>query len=58
MVVVAHPFGDVGLQFVEVAVAAQVDALILERTLQPFDEDVVQPAGLELGGVDASLSFH
>ena len=44
MVVVAHPFGDTGLKLDQIAVAAHVDALILQAAPQPFDEHVVQPA--------------
>src|SRR5207244_5898274 len=57
LVVKVDPFTDSGSCLAPVAVALEIDVLMLERAPQPLDEDVVHPAAAPIHrDLDASLS--
>ena len=57
VVVVAHPFRDVGFEFADRIVAVEPDAFVFQAAPETLDEDVVHPAGFEFGGQMSSFSF-
>src|SRR5437899_9612336 len=57
LIVEADPFADTGFGLATLAIALEIDILMLQRAPQPLDEDIVHPAAATIHrDLDASLS--
>src|SRR5438552_2473505 len=57
LIIEADPLADAGFRFAAIAVALEIDVLMLQRAPQPLDEDIVHPPAAAVHrDLDASLS--